>query len=526
MTTHERYLQAAAVAIDFGQSESEQRRLDDHLAGCPECRARVAALQGDASAIAAMQQIHLDPVRAERILDQALARHVRPPLGRLVLLAAVLVLSILAALAIAIGASILRDSQRPSLVDVPPSAAPSPGASAAASGSPTSTDGVGTWTVSKLADAATSLDTDAIAIAESGGRLVAVGGPGCTAGSDGSGGCWAQVRWSDDGRTWTKVVDDTELSVGRLVATSGPGPGMVDVAGGPAGFLAIGYAGDQQAHVATWMSPDGKAWRQIDPGSAFAQARIRAVTASGDGWVVVGAVDEAGGPRGAIWTSADGRSWTRIADSALFDVGGLLDRSEQPGAQGPIDVVAAGDVVVAVGASCDASGGGCRPTVWRSADGGATWAKATGPDVEGDLSLVVAGSDGFTAFGQLCKDGPPCMPMVARSSDGGTWTGTAAGPLPGEAIVRAAVAVDGGIVAAAPARNTLILMATHDGSTWGVISYDSFAPTPDATIPPDYATIGGLGMTRTADGAAIVVGSVTILEATTPTLIVVEDAPH
>lgn len=484
MISHDRFLEFAAAEIDFQLARHEREALEGHLASCAACRAEAAALRADARAMAELPELRLALARADRLLEAAMVRPTRRPNLRHVAVAAFLALLALGALAV--GAELLRETVRPPLVVVPPPSIAPPILPA------------GPWTVAVSADAATAMESLPVAIAESSGRLVAVSRVACTTQSDtGNVTCIAQVRRSADGQTWAPVTS-AAFDFSEIFTLSGPEIGMWDIAGAPAGFVAIGYDGPSSPlRAAVWTSPDGALWERQDLGAVFANARINAIAAGGPGWVIVGSVHEADGPRGAAWTSPDGRSWTRVADGPVFDVGGYIDTGEEPGSGSLRDVVANGDVVVAVGDTCGAPGLGCRAATWRSADAGVTWTRAVGPDVVGNLTEVIDADGGFMAFGQTCKIEPPCMPMIAASVDGTTWTSAPSVVLPGEARVFAAVAVDGGIVAAASQADGLLVMGTRDGTIWDVIHAEK-------ATAPGLTWIQALGAVRTPTGAIFV----------------------
>jgi hypothetical protein len=135
---------------------------------------------------------------------------------------------------------------------------------------------------------------------------------------------------SQDGRTWTDVADPLMSTVNTA-------------AGGPDGFIAAGQVG---ADPAGWFSVDGQAWQRIapdafdsrwpegpdgirtndDPGDIPIELTLAWAVADRTGYVVVGGDglcrgDGFCGSREAvIWTSADGRSWSRVAgDDRFFD---------------------------------------------------------------------------------------------------------------------------------------------------------------------------------------------------------------
>ena len=131
MTSHSPFLELAAAAIDFRLSPSEHRDLEHHLAGCHACARTIAAIRGDATAMAHLPPVVLPERRGLEILDSVLhpaaARHT----VRLVLIAALLTLLVLASLAV--GAELVRRADENRLAVVPvltPSALPDASASA------------------------------------------------------------------------------------------------------------------------------------------------------------------------------------------------------------------------------------------------------------------------------------------------------------------------------------------------------------------------------------------------------------
>ena len=68
MIGHERALELAAAAVDFGLSPADATALTDHLAGCAPCRETAAALRADAEAIAALEHEDAPADLRDRIL--------------------------------------------------------------------------------------------------------------------------------------------------------------------------------------------------------------------------------------------------------------------------------------------------------------------------------------------------------------------------------------------------------------------------------------------------------------------------
>ena len=179
----------------------------------------------------------------------------------------------------------------------------------------------------------------------------------------------AAVWTSTNGSSWTRVPHDESLFGGA--SSQGMHAGIYF----NNSFVAVGfdYAIGDQATAVVWRSPDGVSWTRVANdeavfGGTDSQIML-AVTAGGPGLVAVGWDQSGGESDGAVWTSPDGISWTRIPhDEALF--GGA-------GRQTIYSVVAGGPGLVAVGA--DESGGDDDAVVWTSADG-LMWERVADPD--------------------------------------------------------------------------------------------------------------------------------------------------
>lgn len=487
MTSHDRFLEFAAVAIDFPLAQTERDALDRHLETCSACRAEAAALRADAQTMAALPRPGLDPVHADRILGGALVRHVRRPTLRLVALAALLALLALGALAV--GAELLRQSMPPSLVVVPPSPSPSPVPSSAA---------ITGWQVASIGEAG-SLAEGFTAVTSSGSTYVTVGGKSCVASSDGVSGCWAEVYRSIDGRNWAKAdTAQPSLEVGTATTLSGPTPGMVDVAGGQQGFVAIGYTGDDVVKATVWRSSDGLIWERL-PGTPFAGAELRAVVNMSGRWVVAGTIAVGAAPRGAVWWSDDGKAWNRVPDSAVFDVGGYIVTGETPGAGGIRALATDGARIVGVGSVCDPEGAFCAGAIWTSSDG-IRWERQDGGDLPGDGALVFGGyvahgNAQFMEMGSSCLV-TGCVGIGLRSPDGRSWAEVSQVGL-GE--IRALAGVTGGFVVATSTQTTppgLALLASTDGRTWMPL---------DGIPTVEGGVLGDVDMMPTRDGRIVAV---------------------
>ena len=232
------------------------------------------------------------------------------------------------------------------------------------------------------------------AVAANGAQLVAVGLD--RHGSEADAAVWT----STDGLNWSRVPHD-EAALG--------GAGFVEMfsvtAGGP-GWVAGGHhrIGDDH-NAAAWSSPDGIAWQRVPHDAALfggpaADEDIAVVTQGGPGLVAVGSERADGIFKAAVWISPDGFTWSRVPhDDALF--GGAEMRSVTS---------AGGSAVIAVGHA--AQGEGLDAAVWTSIDG-KNWSRMLdqdgvfgGPGHQEMWSATTAGSD-LVAVGSSRRTGPP-----------------------------------------------------------------------------------------------------------------------
>lgn len=349
---------------------------------------------------------------------------------------------------------------------------------------------------------------EAVAATESGS--VAVGRPVCTPGAEGAepSDCHASVWTATLAGGWTRAPDQSGLEVGYMVSTSGPEPGMFDVAAGPSGIVAIGFANDRTFDglgVAIWRSSDTRTWQRAQVEPALFSARVAAVAAGPQGYVIVGYVIGAGPrARAAAWTSPDGVTWTRAADSADMAVGPCLDTGEEPDCGGMRAVVATGSGFVAVGdARTGTAGKAIQPAAWTSGDG-LTWERADvgGDERKGSLSGVTTGGPGLVAVGNIEDRG-----LAATSVDGSFWSvkPTGAPALQDIASVGERVFALGVLNQGVEPRAELQLWRTDDGVAWQRVT--GLPSIPDAL---SYRSVD----VAAASDRAVVVGWVEAVEAT------------
>ncbi|MGI9658761.1 MAG: hypothetical protein ACR2OD_07625 [Gaiellaceae bacterium] len=299
---------------------------------------------------------------------------------------------------------------------------------------------------------------------------------------------------------WSRSLEDgsdaggaSSDRAGRMNSVSAGGPGLVAV-------------GEEGFDAAVWVSEDGAAWSRVPPEDALLGGaddpweRMMSVTRFGTGLVAVGfAEDAATGLGAAVWTSADGVRWARVLDDEAA-LGG-------PGGQTMLSVTAGGPGLVAVGWDQPL---GRDAAVWTSADG-VSWSRVEHDDaVFGGLgyqsmSAVIAGGPGLVAVGRD-RTGP----VVWTSPDGAEWTRitpeTAAdifGPGTGlSGRMNSVTAVGPGLVAVGTSGSDAAAWASEDGITWVRAPYDEAVFGGEGLQEMRSVVPGGLGVVAVgADGA-------------------------
>ena len=170
---------------------------------------------------------------------------------------------------------------------------------------------------------------------------------------------------SADGATWTRATGDQSFKQASM---------------GSVGALGSGFAalGNGQTSMIAWTSAVGATWAQAPASDALKTAQASDMTTLSNLLVGVGR----DGSGAVSWTSADGKTWTRSATSAATDNAAMNK------------VAVAGARVVAVGH--DSTGAGA---VWSSADG-LTWSPESSlPGGASDFSAVAANEHQVVVFG-------------------------------------------------------------------------------------------------------------------------------
>jgi len=221
--------------------------------------------------------------------------------------------------------------------------------------------------------------------------------------------------WSADGNAWS--LDKPALGGISMLAS---------VAADGNGYVAVGRWGDR---AGAWRSPDGRSWTQFPDtgGIATPHLRLASVTRWKGGFAGAGYVGaEFGEADAAFLTSLDGRTWTLAATTPET-------RSARA-----VSVAAAGPGLVAVGSTGPGANG--PAAIWTSADGIA-WARVAGVPALTDLRLrAVApdGASGGTSGGAVAvgENGAGSSGAVLRSTDGVTWERLPADPALGRAGIQ------------------------------------------------------------------------------------------
>ncbi|GAA4597273.1 hypothetical protein GCM10023194_71630 [Planotetraspora phitsanulokensis] len=311
-----------------------------------------------------------------------------------------------------------------------------------------STDGGRDWDLGRVAGPA-GYEAGAGAV----GRVVGGGGRWLAVGNDVSGwaGQAARGMWvSVDGRAWT-AVDPEGL------AAFGSQDRIADVARTASGFVAVGAAALKNGTIGpvAWTSPDGRTWtRAGEIGTPDKVRGMRAVVARGD--QVVALADPGPGDSGSvILRSADGgRTWSRTAST-------LASVQPEPGA-----LTAAGNGYVLVPLRQRSAAG--EVTVYCSPEG-ARWSECGTIGGLGSEGTGVRGLASSSAGVAAVVESAWETYAVYTSADGRKWAkkanlGEIPGTLRGLTITDAGLVVAGGDKrGAGDVENLPVLMTAGDG---------------------------------------------------------------
>lgn len=213
-----------------------------------------------------------------------------------------------------------------------------------------------------------------------------------------------------------------------------------------------------------WTSPDGRTWTRQPNVPAFGpKDRVNRVAGTRSGFVAVGANSARGDFTDAtpvVWLSPNGRNWERLA-------GNQLNMSAGGGTLSLLNVAVNGDIVIAQGIRVKNPK---KPlplsVVWRSADGGRTWQETPIPAPKGTVGLSVSAMpSGFFAVREINeKSGKHGLAFV--SADGASWAKAGELQVPGYRRVSWLTASPQGIAALVTADQRTVVLRSADGKTW------------------------------------------------------------
>ncbi|WP_433142348.1 sialidase family protein [Actinomadura nitritigenes] len=257
---------------------------------------------------------------------------------------------------------------------------------------------------------------------------------------------------SDGGRTYTsaevKGTGGTPDDTPRLVG------------GGGRGWVAIGAG---TAGPVLWTSQDGRSWTRQPDQAALpfgGHTRVKQVIGTGDGFMAIGASSKKGDfsdAEPAVWTSGDGASWA-------IKSGGQLGLPVRNGQLALVTAAASGNAVVveAIHAPDPKKPARFRRT-FRSEDGGSTWDTTEVPAPKGTHGLMVGGGPtGFLAIREI--NGP--YGQAFTSKDGKTWTKAGQLKASGYRSVSTVLGDANGFAAIVVRGRDLLVSRSADGNTW------------------------------------------------------------
>jgi hypothetical protein len=226
---------------------------------------------------------------------------------------------------------------------------------------------------------------------------------------------------SADGRTWQvgTSLDVTGLPFGASIEEGAEGPAGLVAVGRHPGCADDGSGCTPEPATAIWTSTEGRAWSRLDMQDAFGASAVGDVSAGPEGYMALSPSTDAATASPVIWLSSNGTKWRKVAlpDSAFTDA--YLARGM---------VVPDGYVIAGRIGSVAGHGSGdypaTTPAVWWSSDGVA-WTRVELPGVEvapEAEAAVTKVADGRLVARVVAWDcpGPGCTVDGADN----TWTST------------------------------------------------------------------------------------------------------
>jgi len=253
------------------------------------------------------------------------------------------------------------------------------------------------------------------------------------------------------------------------------GATLSSIAVGPAGIVALSARNDGEGSPSRrlWRSMDALSWQPIDPHGLGGQVFVSGLWAAGGQYWLRGHFPDSDDP-GRMYRSSDGLTWRVSRNlSQEIDSASVVDGCSASMTGGrdacPIFITGSRNIDGAI---------------WRSTDGGASWARTAVGDATGwsgaqaaapvDIMGIVATTDGLLAYGNglanASDTGGQLQARFWRSADEGrTWTRVPNEPLFGELFVHDVVAQDHEVFAVGePVDESLAvaLKSIDGGRTW------------------------------------------------------------
>ncbi len=339
-------------------------------------------------------------------------------------------------------------------------------------------------------------------------RVVASGGTIVAMGSQASDGLVRQQFFvsSDGGKTWRFAPLHAAQGAQRGQVPLGHQAALL--AGGPGRWLAIGPQ-------AIWTSADGTSWTLASTHGISPQLpgdSVWVITKTATGFLAAGKGDAAGGgTQAVIWTSRDGLSWQRMtaANLGLAGAGEAVPSISYATYRGT-DTLIAGPVTTA---------GATYSGAWLSTDGGSAWTPVNIPVSNGaddSISGLAFDNAGLIAVRPGGGTSPSTAFGVAYfSSNGLAWQ--YAGTIDASAgwSPRVVKGTDGGFAVAGQTASGQIVAytSTGTGAAWqptGSLGQAARESVTSVTVAPG-GTVVAVGATR----GSMVIQQPVFLEATT-----------
>jgi hypothetical protein len=283
------------------------------------------------------------------------------------------------------------------------------------------------------------------------------------------------VPWtSSDARNWQQgqPLDMTGLANGAWVEEIVEGPASLLALGRPGGCVDDGSGCIPAAATALWTSTDGRSWSRVDLRKSFGGGAVGDVSAGPKGYMAVGTSGDSGTSLPAVWLSVDGRVWRAASLSSVAFNDAYLARAT---------VLGNGFLVAGRVGSLEGYGGGyfpsTTPAIWWSADG-SDWSRETLPNVaeapQAEAAIATVGGGKLVAHvvSWDCSCPPEDVTQTWTSSDGRVWK-AATKQFPSPAVVLS----DGRqALQLVPADGALTVATSSDGFVWAQIAVSGPGP--------------------------------------------------